>query len=117
MKRPIVVILALAFMFQSCSIYRANTVSLEEASEQQTKVKVRTNGDENLKFKRIEYVDHKFYGLTKKKGEWVKVELKEDEIKSIRPKNKGLSTFMNILMIGTLALMAPAIAFAAGGGI
>lgn len=47
----------------------------------------------------------------------VKVELNENQIKKSKGKNKTLSTFLNVLLGASILIFAPAVAFAAGGGV
>lgn len=116
-KSPLTFLIGLVIIFQSCSVYRSNPVSLEKAASSETKVKVLTTANEKVKYKRIESVDNRYFGVKKVKGEFVKVELLEEEISSIRLKNKGLSTFLSVVLVGVLVILAPAIAFAIGGGV
>lgn len=116
-KTTLALLMSVIIIFQSCSVYKSKPVSLIEASKENIKVKVRTNTNMKMKFKRIEYDGVNFYGIQKENGELIKINLSQNEIKTVKLKNKGLSIFLNILIIATLAVLSPAIVFAAGGGI
>jgi len=116
-KTTLALLMSVIIIFQSCSVYKSKPVSLIEASKENIKVKVRTNTNKKMKFKRIEYDGVNFYGIQKENGELIKINLSQNEIKTVKLKNKGLSIFLNILIIATLAVLSPAIVFAAGGGI
>ncbi len=91
----------------SCSVYKNKPVSLREASQQKIKVKVKTKYDKNLIFKRIEKVGDTYYGVTKKRGEFIKTKLEENSINKIEIKDKTMSTIFTIaLPIGIITGLA-----------
>ncbi|WP_370476559.1 hypothetical protein [Tamlana flava] len=111
--REIALLLAALIFFQCCSVYR--TVTLEEAIKGNAKVKVKTFDNQSYKYKRIEIVDNKIYGIQPKKNEkiitaenkrysvtnWeeVKIEIEEKSIEKIKLKDKNVSNFLTGVLI------------------
>lgn len=114
-------LLTLLILCQSCNIYRSKNISLDEAAETETKVRVKTTAQRTYAFKRIEKNVDGIYGIADKnskaakelihyrlpedgKNNKVKIKLDEIPIKEINPKNKILSELVP-LMIGGVGLL------------
>ena len=112
---------SILILFQGCSVYKSVPVSIEQAVQNETKVKVRTKTGEKFKFSRIGIEDGNYYGVSKGKGSVVKNTLDEKSIKTINEKDKTLSTVLNIgIPVTILVVIIVAAASAAGnvlGGI
>ena len=97
-------------VFQSCTVYKSSTISLSEAVEFNAKVKIKSTEGEKRVIQRIKFTDGKYLGEMTRKGQKVIVPLNEDDIESIRPKNKTLSTVINIgvpvLLVGVIVAIA-----------
>lgn len=115
----IALVLTAIISLQSCTVYHSKIASLDEAINTGNKVKTKTqkNGTDkgNLvyKFKRIEKVDDKIYGITKRnssthkqlmnqvserqmEGNYVAIELTENDLHDIYLKNRALSTILSV---------------------
>ncbi|MGL2965010.1 hypothetical protein [Flavobacterium sp. XGLA_31] len=93
--------LALIITLQSCTVYKKTPVSIAEASESNQKVLLITTKDKRIPLKRIERTDSLYYGIKKVKGENVRVQINELEVKKIRPYNRGGSNFATIGLVFT----------------
>ena len=87
----------LLVIFQSCNIYKSSSITLEEASLINKKVKVQTAVGEKLIFKHISKEEEIYYGVKKKKGELVKTPLNQDYIAGIYPKAKVASIVFSVV--------------------
>lgn len=108
--RGIALTLALLVFFQSCKVYRSEAVTLEQASQEFKRVKIKTNTNEVLKFRGIKVEDNKFYGVKKVKRELVNIPLEDSAIKSVKIVNETMSTVLTIafpvaLIIGALVII------------
>ena len=93
-------------LFQSCTVYKSASVSLDEASKSNTKVRVvKTNG-EKVKYSRIVVLnDGQFYGVQKA---WSNnIPINQDDIVRLNLKNRKSSTILSIgipvVIIGIIA--------------
>ena len=104
--------LSMLILLQGCTVYKSASVTLDEASKSETKVKVVTKSNEKLKFKRIGVENGKYYGVRKVDGKMMKLILNTDTIKSIKEKDKTLSTVLSIgipvVIVGGLIAIAAA---------
>lgn len=101
--------LGIAMLFQSCTVYKSTLITLDKAVQTESKVKIRTIDDENLKFNKIVLENGNYVGMKKNDGNWVKTPLDENNIATIREKDKALSTILIIaipvaIIIGALVL-------------
>lgn len=96
--RPITFLFGILIMLQSCVAYKSQNFTLEEAAKTDSKVKVQTVTNENLKFKRIGVENGQYYGVKKVKGELVKVPLDRTMLNKIKVKDKTLSTILTIAL-------------------
>ena len=90
-------IFSMLILFQSCTAYKAMPISLEKASNIESKVKVVTKTNQPLKFKRIAFENGNYFGLKKQKGVITKVPLNEKWIKEIKEKDKTKSAILTIV--------------------
>jgi hypothetical protein len=108
--RPITFLFGILIMLQSCVAYKSQNFTLEEAAKTDSKVKVHTVTNENLKFKRVGVENGQYYGVRKVKGELVKVPLDRTMLNKINVKDKTISTILNSTLgfvgaIGALVLV------------
>ena len=105
-------LLVIVMVFQSCTVYKSTPISLEQAAQNGSKVKVTTINKEKLKFKKIESLNDEFYSIEKFEGGTAKTVLNQDYIKSIKEKDKTLSLILNIgiplVIVGGLLAIAAA---------
>jgi len=92
----IALVLSVLILFQGCTIYKTTPVSLDQAAKEEIKTKVFVKSDENLIFRRIAFEEGKFYGVTKEKGEIVKILLDEQFIDNVKVKDKVWSTIATL---------------------
>jgi len=77
-------ILSVIILFQSCAVYQKTPVSLEQASKQDVRAKIKTKTNESFLVLKIIYEDDKYYGLQRVNGEKIRIALHADDINSIR---------------------------------
>ena len=83
-------------LLHGCTVYKSTNVTLNEAYKSQTKVKVLTSDNETFIFKRIDFVDGKYYGVSKKVDQLEAAPLDNNNVNSIRILNKTASTVLNV---------------------
>ncbi len=83
-------------VFQSCTVYYKTHVTLKEAHESQTKVRLRTLDNKTLKYRRIGFENNRYHSLFKHENELVKMGIKEDTIETIQIKDNNKSTILSI---------------------
>lgn len=121
--KRICLFLAAVFLFQSCSVYHNNNISLGQASVKKRDVKITDTLGVEHKFDWIQERENSYYGVTEAysktykayfgkdtihlKKDLVGFLLDQDEIERIRSKNRPVSLLGNIAIIaaGTAALM------------
>ena len=113
------IILSVMLLLQSCGVYYKNPINLKEAVEQEGKVKIRTVDGKTIRYKKITSSDDgRFYGTRKKDGGWTQIPLNQEEIMSVRLKNKKASTWATVLAVGvpitTLVILAATADFGIG---
>lgn len=88
----------ITFLLQSCVVYQKTPVSLEQASKQVLKAKVKTINNETYQLHRIEFENGKFYGVQKVKGKKVRITLNTNEFSKIKLQDKTMSTILSIVL-------------------
>ena len=83
-------------LLQGCTVYKSVPISLEQAVQNESKVRVRTNSNEKLKFNRIGFEDGKYFGVKKSNNVIVKTPLDQNFINIINEKDKTGSTILSI---------------------
>jgi hypothetical protein len=94
--KSVALILSMLILFQGCTVYKSANVSLEEAYNSQTKVKVKTKDNQTLKFKTLGFENGKYFGIKKIKGEIIKPHIDESNVEKIQLKDKSTSTILTI---------------------
>jgi hypothetical protein len=102
-------------LFQSCVAYHKTPVSIEDAVTSNNKVLVITNNDTKLKFKKIQQIDGKYYGISEDEDrKIIKTPLNESNIKTIRVLDKSASTWGTIgIVAGSLLVIVGIIGYSA----
>lgn len=105
--KTICLFLATLFLFESCSVYHKESVSLQAAAESNSKIRlVRSNG-EKVKLKRIESENSVYYGVYKSRTGLAKIKLDMQDIKSLRIRDETKSIVGTVAtIIGLLGLVA-----------
>ncbi|MEH6535236.1 MAG: hypothetical protein V7719_02500 [Psychroserpens sp.] len=108
--KPLALIFCFLIFFQSCSVYKPTYLTLEQLSETDGKVMIKTNDKSALKFKQIEFIDGRYYGV--KKNSSKRILIFEKDIESIELRDKKASIrktlIVSILGIGILFLIVNA---------
>ena len=94
--------LAFLILFQGCTVYKKQNISLEQAYETKDKVKLVTKTNDRHIFKYITNVNGEYYGIDTRKGEVIKFPLHEKDINTIRIKSKGQSIAFTLLAFSPL---------------
>ena len=97
--------LIFAFLMQSCTVYQKTPVSISEAAITNRKVLFTKTDDTKQKFRKIEQIDTRYFGIIKANETLVNVPIVESEIKSIRPLNKSASTLGTVGIVSGVALI------------
>lgn len=109
-------LLTIIILSQSCTIYRSSNLSVDEATDANNKVRVKTNLDQKYIFKRIGKDEKGIYGMAPKNSKaarqlvnnirqedssdgLVKIELQENMIDEINAQNKTLSILVPLLVV------------------
>ena len=100
-------------MLQGCTVYKSVNVSLEQAVQNESKVKVITKSNEKFKFNRIRIEESNYYGYNNSE----RIPLDQNNIDTVKEKNKTLSTVLSIVIpvftiVGLLGILV-----AASGGL
>ena len=98
---------ATLIFFQGCTVYKSLPISIEQAIQNESKVKVITKNDNKLKFKRIINVDGKLYGVRNLEGTDRNLSLDRNSIETIKEKDIALSVVLTVLIpIAVIAVLA-----------
>ena len=95
----IALILSLAVLLQGCKVYYKNPVSLDKAVQEATSVKVTTNYDDVMLFKKVLLKDGKYFGLKSLKRSSENILLTEGSIKKIKLYNGTMTGILNTVII------------------
>nr|WP_315162313.1 hypothetical protein [uncultured Flavobacterium sp.] len=105
-KKSICLLITLALLLQSCVVYKKTPSTINEAVDSKAKVLVVKTNDEKLKLIKIEKIDGNYFGEIKTRKGIEKIPLSENDIKTIRIKNKSASTLGNVfIVIGSLGVV------------
>jgi hypothetical protein len=115
--KSVALILSMIILLQGCTAYKSVSISLEQAVQNESKVRVKTNSNEKLRFNRIGVENGNYYGVNKSNGLIFKTPLDQTVVKSINEKDKTVSTILSIgipliIIGGVVAIAAPGF----GGG-
>lgn len=107
-------------LFQNCTVYRGTSVSADKAIEQETKVVLVTNDGAKLKFKKLLRDENDLLGVAVKRktlkyleeqgikysdhGRMRHYMLDSLKINEIYPKNKAVSTIVNVTVAALVTL-------------
>jgi ribosome recycling factor len=93
---------------QSCTVYKASSISIAEAAQINKKVLVKTITINRLKLDKIEKKDTAYYGIKTIGQQVTSIPLREADILSIRPydKSKSKSATLALIVIPILIVIA-----------
>ena len=95
-------------LIQGCTIYKSTSVTLEEASKTNNKVRVEKRNGEKVKYSKIVVLnDGNFYGVKKEKYLFNNILIDQNDIDKIQLKDKTMSTILTVaipvVIIGVIA--------------
>jgi hypothetical protein len=92
--------LVTVILFQGCAVYDIkNPVTLDQASEEKKKAKIKTNTNQTSIYNYISFENGQFYGVETKSGKLVRVPLNKNDITEVLVQNKSASTWATIAVI------------------
>lgn len=104
-KNHLTIIYAMVFiiLMQSCRVYHKKPVHIDKAVLEAKRVKITTKAGKKLKFRSIYFNGKDYYGVNKKKGEYIKTVLDLELIKSVRTHNKTMSVIYGVGLVYLLS--------------
>ena len=81
---------------QSCTVYKSTPITLEQAVQNESKVKIVTNRNQTFIYKKIVFDEGKYYGVERVKSKKISIPINEDLVKSIQMKNQVLSALISV---------------------
>lgn len=97
-------ILATLLVFQSCVIYHKTPSTLEKASQEQLRTKVKTGENKTYKFRYITYDNGVFYGINERSGKPVKTSLYNENVTGVYLMNEYATILSTIGVIVAVPL-------------
>ena len=94
--KSVALILSMLILFQGCTVYKSVPISLEQAVQNESIVRVKTKSNEKFKFDRIGVEDGSYYGVKKSNNVLIKTPLDRDLIDTINEMNKTLTIVLSI---------------------
>ena len=85
-------------LFQGCTVYKSASVTLDEASKSNTKVRITTNDNQTIKYLNITKINQEYFGIKKVNGDLTKIPIQKEDIEIVRIKNKPMSTIVGALV-------------------
>ena len=83
-------------LFQNCSVYHKESITLEEAAKKGGKVKMLMQDNQKIIFKKIIFNHNEYYGMNIIKRDTIMTLIKPNKIESLRSYNKNLSTIYSL---------------------
>ena len=112
--KAVACLLTLLILLQGCTVYKKSNITLEDAYKSEIQVKVKTNDNKTLKYKRIEFEDGKYYGVNEpyyrsnypehKKVESIKTHIKLENIEYIKIKDEKASRLATFAIPGVIVI-------------
>jgi hypothetical protein len=101
-------------LLQSCTIYKTAPISIDQAIQNQSEVKIHTLNNDTYRFTAIEDIDGNYFGINKSAHEILRTPLNENQISTIKEKDKTLSTIFDVGVV--FIILAPVIFLGTNGG-
>ncbi len=89
-------LLVIVMVVQSCTVYKSTPITLEQAVQNESKVKIVTNRNQTFIYKKIVFDEGKYYGVERVKSKKISIPINEDLVKSIQMKNQVLSALISV---------------------
>ena len=116
LTKQIAKLFILIILLQSCTIYKGGYVRIDQAVQNENKVKINTKTNEKLKFKKVVLENGAYYGVKKVKGKNEKIPIDVDQIYRIKEKDALASTLMTVPTTIIAIFSVASLAFLIGGG-
>ena len=101
-------------LLQSCTIYKTAPISIDQAIQNQSEVKIHTLNRDTYRFTAIEDIDGNYFGINKSAHEILRTPLNENQISTIKEKDKTLTTIFDVGVV--FIILAPVIFLGTNGG-
>jgi hypothetical protein len=101
-------------LLKSCTIYKTAPISIDQAIQNQSEVKIHTLNRDTYRFTAIEDIDGNYFGINKSAHEILRTPLNENQISTIKEKDKTLSTIFDVGVV--FIILAPVIFLGTNGG-
>ena len=103
-------------LFQSCAVYHKTPVTMEQATQENTKTKIHLKDGRVEKFKFITHQDGQYYGTRLTGKGPVSIPIDASAINKVQVKNKTASILITVIPLTAIAaLMIAAANFSIGG--
>lgn len=100
-------------LLQSCTVYKSVPISIDQAVQNQSEVKIHTLNHNTYRFTAIETIGGNYFGINKSAHEILRTPLNENQISTIKEKDKTLSTILDIGIV--IILLTPVILVGVSG--
>ena len=98
-------LLAFLILFQGCTVYKKQNISLKEAANTNSKVKVITEENKTQKYLYIINKNGEYYGIKKINNKRTEAPLQQENLKGIRIKDKSTSNIYTAVLLGGITLI------------
>jgi hypothetical protein len=104
-------------LFQGCTVYKNQNISLDQAAATNDKVKIVTKNNQTIKYLNITKINQEYFGFKKVNGDLSKIPIQKEDIEMVRIKDKPMSAVVGILtFLGGLIVVAT-VGVLIGGGL
>ncbi|MDH3323300.1 MAG: hypothetical protein OEM04_09935 [Flavobacteriaceae bacterium] len=104
-------------LFQGCTVYKNQNISLDQAAAAKDKVKIVTKNNQTVKYLNITKINQEYFGFKKVHGDLTKIPIQKEDIEMVRIKDKPMSAVVGILtFLGGLIVVAT-VGVLIGGGL
>jgi hypothetical protein len=100
----IALLLSVMVMMQGCGVYYKKPVSLDNAVQAAAPVKVTTNYDVEMQFKKVILKDGKYYGVKKRNSNSENVLLIENNITEVKLYNGTMTGILYVVIVPLIIL-------------
>ncbi len=112
----ILALFIVVIMLQSCTVYKRVNIRLDQAVQNENKVKVSTETNEKLKFKKVVLEKGDYYGIKIVKGKNERIPIDIEQIKGIKEKDNFTSVLGTVGTVLLATISALGLVAVIGGG-
>jgi hypothetical protein len=84
-------------LFQGCTVYKNQNISLDQAAATKDKVKIVTKNNQTVKYLNITKINQEYFGFKKVNGDLTKIPIQKEDIEIVRIKDKPMSAVVGVL--------------------